>query len=338
MPETTVKYDVDLRETEANTGHALLRVNHLRVRFGDAEVVRDVSLTINAGESVGIIGESGSGKTMTALAMLGLLGRDADITADELQVVGTDVRHASPHEMQALRGDKAAMIFQDPITSLHPMKQVGRQLMEMIQAHSHMSSQEARTKSIALLSRVGIADAAQRFRDYPHEFSGGQSQRIVIAMGIACGPQLLIADEPTTALDVTIQAQILDLLLDLRSEIGTALLFITHDLGVIARVCERVVVMYGGRVVEDASATELFANPRHPYTVALLASTPRIDKPEQRVEPIDGYPLHPTEKPTGCAYRSRCSRAFDRCVERPPLFQIGAHHTSACWLGEGEDA
>lgn len=336
MPEPTVMFDAGLRESEAITDRVLVRVSHLRVRFGDAEVVRDVSLTINTGESVGVVGESGSGKTITALTLMGLLGRDADITADELQVAGTDLRQASSSELRALRGARAAMIFQDPLTSLHPMKQVGWQLMEMIRAHSEVSKQEARQQSIALLTRVGIADAAHRMRDYPQQFSGGQRQRIVIAIGIACGPRLLIADEPTTSLDVTIQAQILDLLTTLRSETGTGLLLITHDLGVVARVCERVVVMYGGRIVEDAPGTELFARPRHPYTAALLASTPRIDRPELDVKPIAGYPLHPTEKPIGCAYRSRCSRAFDRCVEQPPLLQVGSRHTSACWLGDLE--
>jgi oligopeptide/dipeptide ABC transporter ATP-binding protein len=214
------------------------------------------------------------------------------------------------------------------------MKQVGQQLGEMIRRHSNLSKREALARSIDLLTRVGIPEASRRVRDYPHEFSGGQRQRIMIAMAISCGPRLLIADEPTTALDVTIQAQILDLMLELRLESGMGLLLITHDLGIVARVCERVVVMYAGRVVEDALVADLFRRPRHPYTAALLASIPRIDMPNRATGAIPGAPLRATESIEGCAFRPRCSRAVERCTDLPVLEEIGVRHFAACWLSQ----
>jgi len=307
-------------------------VRELKVSFGAALAVRGASFTIATGEAVGLVGESGSGKSVTALSLMGLLpAASACVEALELRVVDCDLLTARARELQEMRGGRAAMIFQDPLTALHPMKRVGAQLGEAIRRHSALTRSEARARSIELMRRVGIPEAGSRIDDYPHEFSGGQRQRIMIAMAISCGPRLLIADEPTTALDVTIQAQILDLMAELRSETTMGLLFITHDLGVIARVCERVVVMYAGRIVEDAPVDVLFEHPRHPYTVGLLASVPRIDEAPRVVRPIPGAALRATERIAGCAFRPRCPHAVERCVEQPALQAVGERHLVACW-------
>ena len=273
----------------------------------------------NRGETVGLVGESGSGKSVTALSLMRLLPqRGVRIEADRLTVMGTEVMNAGAKDLQKLRGGQVAMILQNPLRSLNPTKRVGGQIGETIRKHESLSPDEVRLKVVDLLGRVGIPEPARRAREYPHQFSGGQRQRIMIAMAIACSPGLLIADEPTTALDVTTQAQIFDLILDLRAEFGMAILLITHDLSVVARVCDRVLVMYAGRLIETAQASTLFRQPLHPYTAGLLASIPRIDQPNREMVPIRGTPLDATERVEGCASdRAARIRSSDVTSSRP---------------------
>jgi oligopeptide/dipeptide ABC transporter ATP-binding protein len=310
----------------------LVSVRHLAVSFGAALAVRDMSLQIRAGEVVGLVGESGSGKSVTALSLISLLNKAAArVNAEELRVVGCDILSAGTRELQRVRGGLVGMVFQDPLRSLHPMKRVDQQLTEGLRLHLGLSRLEASRRGIELLERVGIGDASRRVRDYPHQFSGGQRQRIMIAMAISCRPLLLIADEPTTALDVTVQAQILDLICELQAELRMGVLLITHDLSVIARVCNRVLVMYGGRLVEEAPSISLFDHPRHPYTSGLLSSVPRIDMPIFDIQPIPGLPIAATARPTGCPFRPRCRHSISRCSEQPPLEEVEPGHFSACW-------
>jgi len=318
------------------TEPTVAEVENLRVSFataaGTAMAVRGVSFSIVRGETVGLVGESGSGKTVTALSLMKLLPqRGVRLEADRLSVMGTDLRTASSAQLRALRGGKAAMIFQNPLRSLTPTRRVGGQVGEAVRKHEQASRSEATAKVIDLLRRVGIPDPERRARDYPHQFSGGQRQRIMIAMALAGSPELLIADEPTTALDVTTQAQIFDLLLDLRAEFGMAVLLITHDLSIVARVCGRVLVMYAGRIIEEGTVGAIFARPRHPYTAGLLASIPRVDQPARKIKPIRGAPLDATERVEGCAFRPRCPHAADACSKQPSLEVIGPQQRAACW-------
>ena len=311
-------------------------VENLRVAFatsaGIAAAVRGISFSIARGETVGLVGESGSGKSVTALSLMKLLPqRGVRIEADRLMVMGTEVMTAGAKELQQLRGGRVAMVLQNPLRSLNPTKRVGGQVGEAIGKHEGLSSREVRGKVIDLLGRVGIPEPERRSRDYPHQFSGGQRQRIMIAMAISCSPGLLIADEPTTALDVTTQAQIFDLILDLRAELGMAILLITHDLSVVARVCDRVLVMYAGRLIETAPSRAIFRQPLHPYTAGLLASIPRIDQPDRELTPIRGAPLDATERVEGCAFRSRCPHSFERCGVQPSLDAVGPDRFVACW-------
>jgi oligopeptide/dipeptide ABC transporter ATP-binding protein len=315
-------------------------VSDLRVAFGTAAgtamAVRGVSFSIDPGETVGLVGESGSGKSVTALSLLRLLpARGVRLVADRLCVAGLDVLTASTSELSDVRGAQAAIIFQDPLRALTPTRRVGEQVAETLRRHQKVGKRESRAEAVELLARVGIADATRRARNYPHQFSGGQRQRIMIAIAIACRPQLLIADEPTTALDVTTQAQILDLLLGLRAELGMSLLLITHDLSVVARVCDRVLVMYAGRIVEEGSTRELFHRPRHPYTAGLLSSIPRLDQPERAVHPIPGEAVDALARIDGCAFAARCTLATEKCRERPDLLAVDPGHRSACWHWEG---
>ena len=319
---------------------ALLTVKDLKVSFntedGVVHAVEGVSYEVEPGKTLGIVGESGSGKTVGTLTIMGLTRAANTRISGQAIFDGEDLLSASEQQMRAIRGDEIAMIFQDPLSSLHPFFTIGSQLVEAIQVHNKVSKAAARTRSAELLTMVGLSDARDRLSSYPHEFSGGMRQRVMIAMALANEPRLLIADEPTTALDVTVQAQILELIADLQAETGTAMIIITHDLGVVAEVADEIAVMYAGRIVEQASAAELFANPQHPYTRGLLASIPRLDRDRSSgLDPIAGRPPSLIAPPSGCAFHPRCPRAFDRCpAELPPLepAAAGSEHLVACLL------
>jgi peptide/nickel transport system ATP-binding protein len=316
----------------------LLDVRHLHVAFrtedGVAEAVDDLSLTVSPGEILGIVGESGSGKTVSMLALMRLIRDPNAMIGGEAFFRGRDLMTLSKDQIRSVRGREIAMIFQDPMTALTPVYTVGWQIVEQIQAHTHVSDAEARARAIELLAEVGIANADRRVDDYPHQFSGGMRQRVMIAMALSCNPALLIADEPTTALDVTIQAQILDLLKRLRDDHGSAIVLITHDMGVVANVAERVAVMYAGRVVEEAPKSRLFRNPQHPYTWGLLGSVPRLDRPRlRRLVAIPGAPPSPFAPPEGCRFAPRCVHRFDRCATPPELLERAEPgHWDACHL------
>lgn len=306
----------------------LLDVKDLHVDFagehGRLEVVSGVSFHVNAGETLGLVGESGSGKTVTGLSIMGLIpdppGR---ITHGEINFDGRDLRKLSRKELRKVRGAEISMIFQDPMTSLSPSFTVGDQIGEALRLHTGVGRRAARERAVEMLDLVGIPKAAQRVDRYPHEFSGGMRQRAMIAIALSCRPKLLIADEPTTALDVTIQSQILELIRSLRDELGMAVLFVTHDLGVVAETCDRVVVMYAGQVVEMAPAMDLFGDPRHPYSEGLLNSLPRFDEKQQVLESIPGTVPTPDRMPTGCRFRERCRYAIDRCLDEVALTRSG---------------
>ena len=298
-----------------------------QTRGGEIHAVNSVSFHLQPGELLGVVGESGSGKSVTMLSLLGLLpSPPADVRGGQVLLAGRDLLQISADDLQAVRGAKIGFIFQDPMTSLNPVFTVGNQICEPLIKHLGMSKLQATTRAAELLDTVGIPDAKKRLKDYPHQFSGGMRQRVMIAIALACNPDVLIADEPTTALDVTIQAQILELIGELRTKLGMAIVWITHDLGVIAGIADRVMVMYGGQVVEQAPVDDLFGDPRHPYTRALLRTIPAVSGPrEARLEVIEGQPPILTETPTACAFRARCMHAFDRChVENPQRRVVGA--------------
>jgi len=315
----------------------LLSVDGLEVRFwtnrGTVHAVNDISFEISAGETLGIVGESGCGKSVTSLAILGLLPRAGRATGGSVHFDGRDLLTLSDRELRAVRGKEIAMIFQDPMTSLNPVLTIGRQIREALEAHFGMDRKTADARVAELLDQVGIPSAKSHLRDYPHQFSGGMRQRAMIAMALACEPKLLIADEPTTALDVTIQAQILDLLRGLVAERDAALILITHDLGVVAGMCERVNVMYGGTFVETGAAEQVFGTPRHPYTLGLLQSVPRLDTPRGRqLQPIAGAPRDMLHAPGACPFQPRCRFAVEVCSAKlPPLTQIETGHGAACF-------
>ncbi|MBX7168152.1 MAG: ABC transporter ATP-binding protein [Pirellulales bacterium] len=301
----------------------LLEVENLQVEFqtddGQVRAVDGVSFAIEPGETLGIVGESGSGKSVTNLALLGLIPQPPGRVQGAARFQGRDLLSLAPRELAAVRGRRIAMVFQDPMTSLNPFLSVADQLTEITERHLGHSRRQALAHAIEMLERVGIPAASTRVHDYPHQFSGGMRQRVMIAMALACGPDLLIADEPTTALDVTIQAQILELMKALQQERGTAIILITHDLGVIANVCQRVNVMYAGRFVEEASVDELFTRPRHPYTLGLLNSVPRLDQlGRDDLQPIVGQPPDLAHLPAGCAFRPRCPFAIETCATIVP--------------------
>jgi oligopeptide transport system ATP-binding protein len=315
-----------------------------RTEEGVVRAVDNVSFTLGAGQTVGIVGESGSGKSVTNLSILRLIpdppGR---IVSGEIRLKGENLLAMSEEEMRHVRGRRVAMIFQDPMTSLNPLLTIGRQMTEVLELHERLSPAAARIRSIEMLSKVGIPDAGQRFGQYPHQFSGGMRQRVMIAMALQCRPEVLLADEPTTALDVTIQAQILDLLRSLATELGTSVVLVTHDLGVVAGMANDILVMYAGRVVESATTEMLFARPQHPYTIGLLRSLPgRVAGAistggRRRLASIPGRPPDPTALPPGCPFTPRCPWAFDRCTaERPPLRPTPSGNLSACWLDDPE--
>ena len=315
----------------------LLSVRDLEVKFSTRKAtihaVNGVSFDLEPGETLGIVGESGSGKSVTSLAMLGILPRQGRVTAGSVEFQGADMVKMSDKDLRAIRGNDIAMVFQDPMTSLNPVLRIGRQITESLRRHLGMSKDEAEQEAARLLERVGIPDASKRLRSFPHQFSGGMRQRVMIAMAIACRPKILIADEPTTALDVTIQAQILDLLRSLVETERMALILITHDLGVVAGVCQRTNVMYAGSFIETAPTPELFASPKHPYTVGLLRSVPRLDATgRHRLQPIAGAPRNMTTLPTGCAFAPRCEYATQESWDTVPVLrEVRPAHQVACW-------
>ena len=309
-----------------------------KTRGGEVHAVNDVSFDLRPGELLGVVGESGSGKSVTMMSLLGLLpSPPADVRGGTVTFDGQDLLQLDPEGLRSVRGGKIGFVFQDPMTSLNPVFTVGMQIAEPLRKHMGMSKREAAVRSKELLELVGIPDADQRLQDYPHQFSGGMRQRVMIAIALACDPKVLIADEPTTALDVTIQAQILELMKDLRDKLGMAVIWITHDLGVIAGIADRVMVMYGGQVVEHAPVKELFGNPGHPYTKALLTTIPKISgSREKRLTIIEGQPPILAGAPRACPFRDRCDAAFDRCaVENPARYDVGEGHDVACFHAEG---
>jgi oligopeptide transport system ATP-binding protein len=316
---------------------AILEVQDLTTRFAtpDGEVLAadHVSFTIGPGESLGVVGESGSGKTQVFLSIMGLLAKNG-LSTGSVRYRGREILNLPPKQLNEVRGEKISMIFQDPMTSLNPFLKISRQMTEVLREHKGIDDAAARKRGVEMLQLVGIPEAARRFDMYPHEFSGGMRQRVMIAMALLCEPDLLIADEPTTALDVTIQAQILDILRRLQRELGMAIALITHDLGVVAGLCERVMVMYAGRAVELAPAGDLFARPQHPYTKGLLLSMPRLDEDlATELATIPGQPPNLQALPAGCVFANRCPYVFERCVdERPPLFPYGPAHAKSCHL------
>jgi oligopeptide transport system ATP-binding protein len=317
----------------------LLEVKGLKTQFftqdGVVHAVNGISYDLSEGETLGLVGESGCGKSVSVMSLMRLIPMPpGKIVGGEALFGGRDLLKISDDEMRSVRGNKIAMIFQDPMTSLNPVLTIGQQVGEALELHLGMSKSEARQRTIELLEMVGIPLAADRIDDYPHQFSGGMRQRVMIAMGLSCNPQLLIADEPTTALDVTIQAQIVDLVKKLRDEIGMAIIWITHDLGIIAGLADRVAVMYAGYIVEEAPVKALYADPRHPYTLGLLGSLPRLDEERgRRLTSIEGLPPDLIGLPKGCPFYARCNYRVDRCLaENPALEDVAPHHKAACWV------
>ncbi|HRW06096.1 MAG TPA: ABC transporter ATP-binding protein [Caldilineaceae bacterium] len=316
----------------------LLEVKNLKTQFftqdGVVHAVNGISYFVNAGETVAIVGESGSGKSVGVMSLIRLIPQPPGKIVDgQVLFDGQDLLKLTEEELRHVRGNRIAMIFQDPMTSLNPVLTIGRQITEALELHLNMSREQSRKRAVELLQLVGIPGAESRLDDYPHQFSGGMRQRVMIAMGLSCNPQLLIADEPTTALDVTIQAQIVDLVGRLKEELGMAIIWITHDLGVVAGMAERVLVMYSGFIVEEASVNDIYAQPLHPYTLGLLRSIPRLDLGRQkRLVPIEGLPPDLLEPPSHCPFAPRCSFATDKCwQENPPLEMVESGHKTACW-------
>ena len=317
---------------------ALLEVKDLRTYFftqeGTVKAVDGTTYSVEEGETLGLVGESGCGKSVSALSILRLIPQPpGKIVSGEIWFQGRDLLKLNEKDMRSIRGNEIAMVFQEPMTSLNPVLTIGRQMTESLELHMGLSGKAARDRAAELLEMVGIPDAAGRLDDYPHQFSGGMRQRVMIAMAMSCNPKLLLADEPTTALDVTIQAQILEVMERLSREFGTAVIIITHNLGVVARYADRVNVMYAGRVIETATAEELYGNPKHPYTVGLLASVPRLDETRKaKLIPIEGLPPDLAHLPVGCSFYERCRFRVDKCLEEfPPLVSVGDDHYASCW-------
>jgi peptide/nickel transport system ATP-binding protein len=322
----------------------LLQVKNLATHFnteeGIVKSVQDVSFEVNAGEVLGVVGESGCGKSVTAMSILRLVqGPQGKIVNGEISFNGIDLLKLSEEEMRKIRGNKISLISQDPMTSLNPVLTIGEQIMEAIILHQKLNKKDAKAKAIEMLRLVGIPSPAERVDQYPHEFSGGMRQRAIIAMALSCEPQLLIADEPTTALDVTIQAQILDLMRDIKTKRNAAIVLITHDLGVVAEMCDKVAVMYAGKVVEYTDVYTLFRNPQHPYTIGLLNSIPKIEEEKERLEPIEGQPPNLVNLPKGCSFGPRCREFQSICgTKEPPVVEMGKDgkpHQVRCVLREG---
>jgi peptide/nickel transport system ATP-binding protein len=330
---------VSARPTTPTPSDPLLRVDELEVSFateeGSVQAVDGVSFEVSAGEVLAVVGESGSGKSVTAMTLMGLTRSPNARFGGRAYYKGTELIGASEDELRAVRGAEIAMIFQDPMTSLNPVQKIGKQIIEQIQEHEGVPDREARERTIELLERVGIPRARERVDSYPFEFSGGMRQRVMIAMALSCNPSVLIADEPTTALDVTIQAQILQSIRGLREETGAAVILVTHDLGVVADIADRVAVMYAGRIVEEGTLDQIFYDPQHPYTWGLLGSITRIDRPRpERLPAIPGLPPSLADRPEGCHFRPRCPHEFSECVKVPELAPRVEQpdHRDRCWL------
>jgi peptide/nickel transport system ATP-binding protein len=318
----------------------VLSIRHLSTSFrterGTAHAVDDVSLDLFEGETLGVVGESGCGKTVTALSILRLIEPPGEIAdASVIEFEGVNLMDLRPAQIRRVRGAGISMVFQEPTASLNPVLTIGAQIAETLRAHQKIPRKAARDQSIELLELVGIPDPAKRVDDYPHQLSGGMQQRVMIAIALSCNPKVLIADEPTTALDVTIQAQILELLAEIRERLGMSVMLITHDLGIVAGIADRVAVMYGGRIVEQAPTRALYKEAHHPYTQALLRAIPRLDKPVERLETIPGSVPPATAWPKACRFHPRCKFVMDRCrTEEPPLLDVGEERKARCWLVE----
>ncbi len=320
---------------------AILELNQLSTTFhtddGIVPAVNDVTFSLKPGETLGIVGESGSGKSVTSLSIMGLIPKPQGVVKGSIKYNGKEMTKLSEHKMRQLRGNEIAMIFQEPMTSLNPVYTIGNQMREAIQLHMNLSKKEAIKRGIEMLNQVGIPRAAEIMNEYPHQLSGGMRQRVMIAMAMSCNPNVLIADEPTTALDVTIQAQILDLMRKLKEDFNTSILLITHDLGVVAEMCDRVIVMYAGKIVEEADVRTIFHKPVHPYTKGLIKSTPRLVKNDSKLYTIPGNVPSLKEMPKGCSFAPRCEYVMDICHEQiPDLVQIDTNHKSRCWLNHDE--
>ena len=326
-----------MKKLEIGMSEKLLKIDKLAVRFKTAHGVnrtlREVSFSMNCGETLGIVGESGSGKSVTALSIMGLIPNPpGEITGGEINFAGRDLLKIGTEGMQKIRGNDIAMIFQEPMTSLNPLHTCGRQIMEPLLIHKNYSKADAQARALEYLKLVGIPSPEQRFHEYPHQMSGGMRQRVMIAMALVCRPKLLLADEPTTALDVTIQAQILELMKELREKIDAGIIMITHDLGIIADICHRVIVMYSGQIVESSPLHDVFKEPLHPYTQGLLLSIPKIRADKQRLFSIDGTVPNPFEMPKGCSFEPRCTQRLPICAEKEPeLVSVNSEREVRCW-------
>ena len=315
----------------------LLQVKDLHTSFftdsGEVKAVNGVSFNLEAGKTLGIVGESGSGKSVTAYSIMQILADTGKIVSGEVLYKGEDITKWNKKQMQGFRGKKCSIIFQDPMTSLNPVFTIGNQLMEAILLHTDRNKEQARERAIEMLTLVGVNEPEKRLKQYPHELSGGMRQRVMIAMALACEPDILIADEPTTALDVTIQAQILELMQELQKKMGMAIIMVTHDLGVIADMCDEIIVMYGGRVCERGTADAIFYDPRHEYTKGLLRSIPSVSRMKERLVPIGGTPINLLNMPKGCAFCARCDKAMKICLDTvPEELRVGETHLARCWM------
>jgi len=321
----------------------LVDIKNLQVSFftpaGEVKALNDVSLKMEEGEVLGIVGESGSGKSVTAYSLLGLIPHPGRIIGGTIEFNGRRIHEMTEAQMRDMRGNEVSIIFQDPMTSLNPVYTIGNQIMEVILLHTNKTKKEAYERAVELLTLVGINEPAKRMKQYPHELSGGMRQRVMIAIALACEPKLLIADEPTTALDVTIQAQILELMMELKQKIGMSIIMITHDLGIVASMCRKIAVMYAGKVVEYGTTDEIFYNPRHEYTKGLLRSIPRLtEKEHKKLIPIEGTPVDLLNPPAGCPFAPRCASCMKICLRKmPPYTYLSDTHYSACWLLQKEE-
>ena len=320
----------------------LVDIQHERLSFftpaGEVKALNDVSIHLNDGEVLGIVGESGSGKSVTAYSLMGLTAYPGKLVGGTIDFNGHRINDLSEKEFRKIRGNEVSIIFQDPMTSLNPVYTIGNQIMEVILLHTDKNKEQARARAKELLEQVGINEPEKRLKQYPHELSGGMRQRVMIAIALACEPKLLIADEPTTALDVTIQAQILELMMELKEKLGMAIIMITHDLGVVASMCDRIAVMYAGRIVEYGTTDDIFYNPKHEYTKGLLKSIPRLDaKEHERLVPIEGTPIDLLNPPAGCPFAPRCSNCMKICLrEMAPVTTFDDVHYTQCWMNQKE--